>query len=332
MTSTATPNLLVGWVPDVGIGNQMLAIASYLLLGIAMDRSVALYWMPGMMHDYKRVASAFSVDATLLPDFLSVALGLPQTVDSKDSLSDKVADNPGSTAWSPDDVRAHSRVFSFGERARKIDFELSRTLLLGDLERTFSSTDVVHIATNQPLWRFLERNPLYAGPLQQLFETDIYGNLLRHFLEPAQPVVEQSLQFLQQQPLLQHIIANQDPTNDTKLQQLSNVQPPVLYGADKKQPLVIGVHIRFGMDMTNDHYDPYADDQQQLEDFVDGIITSTKLAITRRLAAASVGDLKSDGVLTNLRSVVVYLAADNPKVKVCRRATSECVCVCGTSI
>lgn len=41
-TRHVTPTLVVGWVPDVGVGNQMLAVVSYLLLGLAMGRPVAL--------------------------------------------------------------------------------------------------------------------------------------------------------------------------------------------------------------------------------------------------------------------------------------------------
>ena len=41
-TRHLTPSLVVGWVPDVGVGNQMLAVVSYLLLGLAMGRPVAL--------------------------------------------------------------------------------------------------------------------------------------------------------------------------------------------------------------------------------------------------------------------------------------------------
>ena len=303
--SASAPRMIVGWVPDVGIGNQMLAITSYLLLGVVSSRPVALYWMPGMEHNKARFERAFSLDERLLPDFMSVALqSAPVGTDSA---------APGeSVVWDPHQLQLRSEVLSFGERRRKVDLQLSRALILDDFERSFSDIDVLHIVSNQPLWRFLEQNPVYSDKIQKIFNNDVYGELLPHFLHPSGRAATEFIDLLKDEPLLAGIVNEAaDDGQDT----VDVIRPPPLSqvtasSEPASSPLIIGVHIRFGMDFYNDHYDPRTGDAN-LDDSVDGVVTCAKLSIQRHLSAAALLDGTSV-----LRPVLVYLAADNPKAKV----------------
>ena len=260
-----------------------------------------------MAHDAQKVAQAFRIDNMLLPDFMTLAAGVPQFQTDAASKG---------SSWNPVVLQRASVVLSFGERLRKIDDDLANTLVLGDLASTFADTPILNVVTNQPLWRFMERNPNYQKQLQKFFGGDVYGTLLPFALRPSRSATNLLMETMRSEPLLWNSV----PPSIQNLNSIGgdhavtiqqHLSPAPLFNASARHPIVIGVHVRFGMDMVNDHYDARTQNSL-LDEYIQGVQNSTLLTIRRYLTATAL----RDGPTATLRKVILFLAADNKEAKV----------------
>ena len=297
--------VLVCIVPDVGLGNQLQAVASCLLVALLTDRAMLLHWPPYSKHNWDKLQGSLqirpgSVDGTPLQwGFTEVLGSVPFGMDALSA--------------------AGGKSYTFMESHDQQDPALLAALMCGDLGELFEGSDVVFFTTNQALWPWVETNPRYADEMQALFGGDAFRMLNRWLVQPSAEVKTAAAAFAAEGlgwALRDRALSAEGEEASAGWEVASGVQPVGrAAAAAAEDPFVVAVHLRVGMpdNGADTIYQTPPKGTPEFEALIEGAEAAVATAVAHERARAVEAGGAGSGA--GGRPVAVFVAADNKDCK-----------------